>query len=129
MSVNDVVTVDKKDISVNSTRHGVLSAQVVLPWEDEKEYNALKEALFDEHKPCGPTQEHLVEELAGVIWRKRRLWLVEQAAVHDTMEYAGEFGRSLMLQVFDPNKIHLVARYEAHLDRKFERVLRLFRLT
>jgi choline dehydrogenase-like flavoprotein len=57
----------------NALRHGVLSRHTVLPWEDGEEYRALLEALVAEHKPVGPTEEHLVEELAGVIWRKRRL--------------------------------------------------------
>lgn len=57
----------------NALRHGVLSQYTVLPWEDGDEYRSLLEALVAEHKPQGPTEEHLVEEVAGVIWRKRRL--------------------------------------------------------
>jgi hypothetical protein len=64
----------------NALQHGVLSRYVVLPWEDEKEYQALLGALVAEHKPQGPTEEHLVEELAGILWRKRRLRLAEGAA-------------------------------------------------
>jgi hypothetical protein len=64
----------------NALRHGVLSRYIILPWEDAHEYKALLEALAEEHKPDGPTEEHLVEELAGVIWRKRRLRLGEAAA-------------------------------------------------
>jgi len=52
----------------------------VLPWEDVDEYRALVEALVAEHAPQGPTEEHLVEELAGILWRKRRLRLAEGAA-------------------------------------------------
>ena len=37
-------------------------------------------ALAAEHAPQGPTEEHLVEELAGILWRKRRLRLAEAAA-------------------------------------------------
>ena len=37
-------------------------------------------ALTTEHAPCGPTEEHLVEELVGILWRKRRLRLAEDAA-------------------------------------------------
>jgi hypothetical protein len=47
-----------------------------------REYSTLLEALATGHKPQGPTEEHLVEELAGVIWRKRRLRLGENAAHH-----------------------------------------------
>jgi hypothetical protein len=64
----------------NALRHGVLSRYTVLPWEDGDEYRALIAALMAEHAPQGPTEEHLVEELAGILWRKRRLRLAEAAA-------------------------------------------------
>jgi hypothetical protein len=64
----------------NALRHGVLSRCTVLPWEDEDEYPTPVEALEAEHKPTGPTEEHLVEELAGILWRKRRLRLAEESA-------------------------------------------------
>ena len=65
----------------NALQHGILSRYTVLPWEDENEYQRLLTALVAEHTPRGPTEEHLVEELAGILWRKRRLRLAE-AAVH-----------------------------------------------
>ena len=64
----------------NTLRHGVLSRYTVLPWEDAAEYHALVAALVAEHAPQGPTEEHLVEELAGILWRKRRR--VAEAAAH-----------------------------------------------
>jgi hypothetical protein len=70
----------------NALRHGLLSQFTVLPWEDSEEYRALLEALVAEHEPRGPTEEHLVEELAGVIWRKRRLRLGESAAHHRALK-------------------------------------------
>ena len=64
----------------NALRHGILSRYTVLPWEDADEYRSLVAALVAEHAPQGPTEEHLVEELAGILWRKRRLRLAEAAA-------------------------------------------------
>jgi hypothetical protein len=64
----------------NALRHGVLSRYTVLPWESTDEYRAIVEALVAEHCPQGPTEEHLVEEIAGILWRKRRLRLAEAAA-------------------------------------------------
>ena len=64
----------------NSLKHGILSRYTVLPWEDTNEYRMLLESLVNEHAPQGPTEEHLVEELAGILWRKRRLRLAEAAA-------------------------------------------------
>jgi hypothetical protein len=66
----------------------VLSRYAVLPWEDAGEYRALVEALAAEHAPQGPTEGHLVEELAGILWRKRRLRLAEAAAHRRGLEAA-----------------------------------------
>ena len=74
----------------NATRHGVLSRYTVLPWEDGEEYGGVLAAFREEHAPQGPTEEHLVEELAGIVWRKRRLRLAEGAAhregLYETMD-------------------------------------------
>ncbi len=64
---------------LNALQHGILSRCTVLPWEDFAEYRALIGALVTEHLPMGPTEEHLVEELASVLWRKRRLRMAEAA--------------------------------------------------
>src|SRR3712207_5407 len=72
----------------NALRHGVLSRYTVLPWEDAAEYSTLLEALGAEHQPKGPTEEHLVEEIAGVMWRKRRLRLAEAASMRKGLSRA-----------------------------------------
>ncbi len=74
----------------NALRHGLLSRYTVLPWEDEGEYRVLVDALVMEHAPSGPTEEHLVEELAGILWRKRRLLLAEGAAYREGLREAIE---------------------------------------
>jgi hypothetical protein len=56
----------------------------VLPWEDRNEYQALLDALVTERSPQGP-EGHLVEELAGIIWRKRRLQLAEAAIFREQL--------------------------------------------
>ena len=72
----------------NALHHGVLSRYIVLPWEDAGEYHTLVAALVAEHAPDGPTEEHLLEELAGILWRKRRLRLAEAAAHRRGLEAA-----------------------------------------
>jgi hypothetical protein len=75
---------------LNAVRHGILSRHLVLPWEDPSEYDDLMDSLVAEHRPNGPTEHHLVEELAGVIWRKQRLTTAEasthRAGLHRTLE-------------------------------------------
>lgn len=84
--MSDVLPTPPADIAgkqltrFNALKHGILSRYTVLPWEDPDEYQALLAALADEHAPHGPTEEHLVEELAGILWRKRRLKRAEAAA-------------------------------------------------
>lgn len=90
----------------NALRHGVLSRYVVLPWEDADAYGDLLDALVDEHGPEGPTEEHLVEELAGIVWRKRRLRMAETAAYHHGL-----------VNTLDSNE-HTVGAALAHLDVK-----------
>lgn len=84
-------------VKFNATRHGVLSRYMVLPWEDGDEYGALLAVFRQEHAPQGPTEEHLVEELAGIVWRKRRLRLAEAAAhrrgLHRAMDSYKETAR------------------------------------
>ena len=53
----------------NALRHGILSKYTVLPWENEDEYQALLDAFVNEHQPQGPTEELIVQEIAGIFWR------------------------------------------------------------
>jgi hypothetical protein len=62
-------------------KHGVLSRHIALPWEDREAFEEILRGLLIEHQPQGPTAYHLVEDLAGVIWRKRRLLQAEGAAL------------------------------------------------
>jgi hypothetical protein len=70
----------------NAVRHAVLSVHTVLPWEDETEYLSLLGFLVEEYAPHGPIEDHLVEEIAGVIWRKRRSRLAEAASYQRGLE-------------------------------------------
>jgi hypothetical protein len=65
---------------LNAVRHGILSRHLLLPWEDRSEYDDLLESLVAEHHPDGPTEHHLVEELAGLIWRRQRVTMAEASA-------------------------------------------------
>jgi hypothetical protein len=51
----------------------------LLPWEDAGQLAQLHADLVAEHGPRGPTERHLVEQLALLIWRKRRVPLAERA--------------------------------------------------
>ena len=52
----------------------------LLPWENVDQFEELLTGLLLEHLPQGPTEQHLVEELAGVLLHKGRLRLAETAS-------------------------------------------------
>ncbi len=69
-------------VRFNAMKHGILSRLVVLAHEDAGEFSTLQAALIEEHRPAGMTEQHLVEELAAIIWRKRRVLLAEGAKIN-----------------------------------------------
>jgi hypothetical protein len=75
---------------LNAVQHGLTAGSLLLPWEDEAELEALLDDLVEEHRPAGPTERHLVGELAAVIWRQRRVRQAEAAAIRDGKRLALE---------------------------------------
>ena len=72
-------------VRFNAMKHGILSRLTVLPHEDAGEFADLLTALIEEHRPTGMTEQHLTEELAAIIWRKRRVLLAEGAKVNRSL--------------------------------------------
>ena len=62
-----------------------------------------------EHEPQGPTEEHLVEELVGILWRKRRLRLAEGASriaawhLNESRRFFGEL--ALPVELADASRL------------------------
>ncbi len=75
-------------VRFNAMKHGILSKLAVLAHEDHAEFADLLAALIDEHRPTGMTERHLIEELATIIWRKRRVLLAEGAKINEGLKSA-----------------------------------------
>ena len=69
-------------VRFNALKHGILSRYTVLSHENHADYESLVNSLMDEHLPAGATEQHLIEELASVIWRKRRVLQAEGATIN-----------------------------------------------
>jgi hypothetical protein len=61
----------------NALRHGLLSAEMLLPGEDEAALKGLSEHLRDELQPNGELEGSLVERVIAADWRLRCLGRVE----------------------------------------------------
>jgi len=77
-------TAGKQRSSRNATKNGIFARALVLKQESRPEFNALLTKLKDELRPKGMLEALLVEELAGIIWRKRRFILAENAEISNT---------------------------------------------
>ena len=75
-------------VRFNAMKHGILSRLAVLAHEDHAEFADLLAALIEEHRPAGMTERHLIEELATIIWRKRRVLLAEGAKINEGLKSA-----------------------------------------
>ena len=83
-------------VRYNAMKHGILSRYTVLSHENADEYQVLLSALLEEHQPEGMTEVHLVEELAGIIWRKRRVLQAEGANINQGLKRATKNAESVV---------------------------------
>ncbi len=63
--------------SRNATKTGMYSKLLLLPDENEKEFDRLRSALYAEWEPLGQTEINCVERLTACFWRERRLYRSE----------------------------------------------------
>lgn len=127
--------------SRNALKHGVLSDVVVAQGEDGNLYRDLLDGLFQEFNPQTPLQENLVERLALLLWRERRLSATEQlyltrqsdnvrrsaSAAVKTPSIPNEDSRPP-----DPPYLHLesqllIGRYQAMLSNQIKAAIKLLR--
>ena len=83
---NVICTVLSYDASKqNALKHGILSKYTVMQWENRDDYDSLLNSLVREYQPEGATEEHLVEELVGIMWRKMRLRYTEMTSIQSSL--------------------------------------------
>ena len=61
----------------SALKHGAYSELVLLPGEDPAAFAALKQSLFDEYKPAGPSETSTMTSIAKTLWQLQRLGLYE----------------------------------------------------
>jgi hypothetical protein len=93
---SDAPNTSYEAVRFNAMKHGILSRLAVLAHEDQTEFSDLLAALLDEHQPAGMTERHLIEELATIIWRKRRVLLAEGAKINEGLKSTLSSPKSVM---------------------------------
>ena len=108
----------KKNSKYNALKHGVFSQVVLLKGEPQAELDSLLSGLRNDLEPEGTLEELLVDKLAALVWRHRRLIIADaERPLRGTSLL--EFPHDL---VGGPT-LDLLLRYESNLERAFDRTL------
>jgi hypothetical protein len=70
----------------NALKHGANATEVMLWSEKYQDYEALRDALYQEFSPSGSTEEYLVRTLLDLRWRRRRLECHEQIVIQQQLD-------------------------------------------
>ena len=94
---------------LNALKHGLQAERVLLPDEDPDAFHGLHERLFAELAPEGTLETQLVERMAVMMWRLRRVYRVEaglflaerektyaESAFHEREHVVGDDGLPVM---------------------------------
>ena len=63
----------KKRARMNALRHGLTAKNIVIGDEDPKEFEDLRAKLEHDLQPKTALERELLERLAGLLWRLRRV--------------------------------------------------------
>ncbi len=107
----------KRPAKYNAVKHGILSNAVLEDRESKAEYDRLLKGFIDYFQPEGAPEEILVEKLATLFWRYRRLLRTETVEIADSAE-GGESEMTLTSWNADE-----FIRYEVNLERAIDRTL------
>ena len=70
----------------NALKHGANAKEVMLWSEKYEDYESLRADLYLEFTPSGSTEEHLVQTLLDLRWRRRRLDCYERITIQKRLD-------------------------------------------
>ena len=125
-------------VRFNALRHGLSAETAVIPGEDPDHFEQLRDALLTEHRPVGPTEELLVQQIAHAAWRLQRIRAMESgmfelrwidlgdeiAESYTGLESQDHHAYIFRDDVEGPNFFGALSRYEARAERSFYKALR-----
>ena len=98
----------KQKVGGNRITHGILSTKLLLAGESSQDYQSLLNGLQAQLRPVGVLELSLVEKVAVILWRQRRLVGAETAVIELEMtpqRIASEVNAGMGLTGFTGDKI------------------------
>jgi hypothetical protein len=83
----------KRRSRLNAIKHGLLCRDLILEGENRADFQNLHRALINDLRPQGTLQNLLVERLAMLFWRLRRVIAAETAIISRSPAFVGMTGR------------------------------------
>jgi hypothetical protein len=134
----------KEKSSRNAIKHGLTAGtgNILLDCEDPDEFEEAFNKLLGIHAPATPAENDIVEEMVATRWRIRRMWTIEtnlfnveiltqqaspsvsEAATPDPGIHLAMAYRALS---DDSRSLALASRYEARLQRLYDRAYKTLR--
>lgn len=100
----------KQVVSGNRLSHGILSNKLLLENESPAEYQALLDDLLAQLRPVGTLEQALVEKIAVILWRQKRLVRAESASItmaSNDKEIANAVGSGLGISSYGADSIEV----------------------
>ena len=129
----------KEKSSRNAIKHGLTAGNgnILLDCEDPAQFNEVLNKLLGIHEPATPAETDVLEEMVTARWRIRRMMTIEtgllnaeilaQAAKIDTPDPAVHLASAFRTLSDDSRSLALASRYEARLQRLYDRSYKTLR--
>src|SRR6478672_11288921 len=86
---------------LNSRKHGLTAKMLIIVGENADDFDQLRAELMAEHDPQSVLETELVERLAGILWRLRRVPFFEAAildAHHHQVWHETDYGDQRLVE-------------------------------
>jgi hypothetical protein len=129
----------KEKSSRNALKHGLTAGNgnILLDCEDRAQFDEVFNKLLGIHQPATPAETDILEEMVAARWRIRRMWTIEtgllnaevliQAAKIDIPDPDIHLASAFRSLTDDSRSLALASRYEARLQRLYDRAYKTLR--
>jgi hypothetical protein len=109
----------KAQSAQNARKHGLTAVEVLIPFEEREEFEALHAGYDNDIHPQGALQQTLFEELVASAWNLRRIRRMETELCSTATSYS-----ELLDDDEIQTKLDRLGRHKARIERTFHRSLR-----
>jgi hypothetical protein len=129
----------KEKSSRNAITHGLTAGNgnILLDCEDPTQFDEVLNKLLGIHEPATPAEKDIVEEMVAARWRTRRMWTIEtgllnaeiltQQSKSDVPDPDIHLASAFRSLTDDSRSLALASRYEARLQRLYDRAYKTLR--